>query len=66
MYNIQVHVPYEKQQYIKKRNHDNTTYPCLDVFDGWIFTLRVLEILCTSGQLFGNKIVSRTVVVIVL
>ena len=23
MYNIQVHVPYEKQQYIKKKNHNN-------------------------------------------
>ena len=27
MYNIQVHVPYEKQQYIKKMNHYITTYP---------------------------------------
>ena len=26
MYNIQVHVPYEKQQYIKKMNHYITTY----------------------------------------
>ena len=28
MYNIQVHVSYEKQQYIKKMNHYITTYPC--------------------------------------
>ena len=27
MYNIQVHVPYEKQQCIKKMNHYITTYP---------------------------------------
>ena len=27
MYYIQVHVPYEKQQYIKKMNHYITTYP---------------------------------------
>ena len=27
MYNIQVHVPYEKQQYIKKMNHSITIYP---------------------------------------
>ena len=27
MYNIQVHVPYEKQQYIKKMNHYIITYP---------------------------------------
>ena len=26
MYNIQVHVPYEKQQYIKKMNHYITEY----------------------------------------
>ena len=27
MYNIQVHVPYVKQQYIKKINHYVATYP---------------------------------------
>ena len=27
MYFIQVHVPYGKQQYIKKLNHDITNYP---------------------------------------
>ena len=33
MYNIQVYVPYEKQQYIKKMNHYITSYPYIYIYD---------------------------------
>ena len=55
MYNIQVHVPYEKRQYIKKMNHYITTTILYDAHNGVL----LLQLFILGKRKTGKLLVSK-------